>query len=151
MIFQYFFINQNFDLMKKTNFSLVLSGVLFLFFFGVQNVSAQYAGYAAPSDFHPKDMDVTDVDFLDVSTAQTVLEITIKNLSDDQGNSATEEANIAARHAYYSFLLANVEAGSGIGDVLPNSFFDLMTIINRYDIAVDPNAVFDEAVQLLEQ
>ena len=143
------FINQNFDLMKKTNFSLVFAGVLFMFFLGVQNVSAQYAGYAAPSDFHPKDMDVSDVDFQDIGNAQVLLEGAVKDLDGYQGQSAEDEANGAARHAYYSFLLASVESGSGVGDVLPNSFFELLTIINRYEIAVDPQAVYDEAVDLL--
>jgi hypothetical protein len=62
-----------------------------------------------------------------------------------------EEANQAARLAYYEYLLDALHAGSGIGDVLPYSTNDLLLIVGRYQagLGVDPVAIYDETVLML--
>lgn len=145
------FINQNFDLMKKANFSLVVASVMFLLFVGVNSVSAQ--GSFFQNDITHKDMNIDGIQLVDVDDAIQILSAEYKDLYQETPASDAAEANQSARLAYYEFLLENLHAGAGVGDVLPNSAGVLIGITSRYDqsAGVDPVAIYDETVQFLEQ
>lgn len=144
------FNNQNFDLMKKVNFSLVAASVMFLLFVGVQTVSAQ--GSFTQNVLTDKEMSIDGIQLVDVDQAITILSDAYKTLYTTTPSSNVEEANQAARLAYYEFILQSLQAGQGIGDVLPNSNHELLSIIGRYrgTLGIDAVAIYDETVQMLE-
>jgi hypothetical protein len=144
------FNNQNFDLMKKANFSLVVASVMFFFFAGVSAVSAQTSW---ESPLSAKDMDISGITLVSVDDAMLILTSAYKTLVATPAGTAAAEANQAARLAYYQYLMNALDNGQGIGDVLPYSQNNLLLITSRYQasIGVDPVAIYDETVQMLEQ
>jgi hypothetical protein len=138
--------------MKKANFSLVLSSLIFLLFIGVQSVSAQNS--LANSDvLEGKAFDVSDVDFVDIDDAMAILNSSIKNLGISlPGLNTTMEANTTARMAYYDYLAVEIEATGNVEEVIPNSVPALYQIVGRYqqDLGIDAEAIYTEVVALLD-
>lgn len=143
------FINQNFDLMKKAKFSLVLTGVMFFLFVGVQGVNAQSFQIDEGDALTVKDMDVDGVDLVVNGEAIVILNAAIKSL--DAGNTVVEEANAAARQSYYEFLLTELEQGASVDALLPTTGYDLYMIVSRFQesMGLDQQEIYDETVQLL--
>lgn len=148
--------NQNSDLMKKANFSLVLSSIVFLLFLGVSNLSAQtYAstlGLDAP--FDDKVLNVDDVQFVDVTEATVILSDQIKLVGQNMPTTGNyQEALNTTKVLYYSYLLEQIANSNSIIDVLPNSGGELLQYIGRFkaNLGLDAEEIYLQVVALLEQ
>lgn len=142
--------------MKKANFSLVLTSLVFLLFLGVQSVSAQASlDSNAPLDSKVIVMTVNDATLVSEAEAIEILSGEMKTLQQlDQGQlGATAEAKNSVRVAYYDAVLTSLIAGAGLNDALAASSTDLLRIINRFKASLGISAVtiFQETVGLLEQ
>lgn len=137
--------------MKKANFSLVIASVAFLFFLGVGSLSAQTLGVTT-ANFNGKVIDVTGVNFVDVTNAQDILKNqAVSLLADPTGLSLQDEANATARGEYYGYLLSLLDGAANLNDVLPASAVKLGEITSRYKAAmnVKPEEIFQETVDML--
>ena len=144
------------NLMKKANFSLVLTSLVFLLFLGVQSASAQASlDTDAPLDSKVITMTVNDANLISEAEAIELLSGEMKNLQlADQGQlGATAEVNSSVRIAYYDAVVTSLIGGAGLNDALSASTTDLLRIINRYkaDFGISAVTIFQETVGLLEQ
>ncbi|MCB0626332.1 MAG: hypothetical protein KDC43_21040, partial [Saprospiraceae bacterium] len=144
------------DLMKKANFSLVLSSIVFLLFLGVSNLSAQTfastLGLNAPID--DKTLNVDDVTFVDVTEATVILSNQIKQIDQTMPTSGNyQEALNTTKVLYYTYLLDQITSSNSIIDVLPNSGQQLLSYIGRFKstLGLDAEEIYLQVVALLEQ
>lgn len=140
--------------MKKANFSLVLTAMVFFMFLGVQSFAQNASEIDNPLTNKVLSTNgvslVSDVEAIDILSAE------YKDVSANMNDySATnfQEATTTAKLAYYKYLLSEIINGSGVKAALENSGQSLNEIVARYNptIGVSTVTVYEDTVDLLEQ
>ena len=139
--------------MKKANFSLVLSSIVFLLCLGVVSATAQTDGWTN-TNLDGKVLDISDISVPDADQAIAILSSAYKALPGQPMNTPTQEANVSARYAYYEYLINEIGAANSVVDVLPYSGTALQNIVNRFnpaEVSVSASAIYEEVKTMLDQ
>ena len=139
--------------MKKANFSLVLTAMVFFMFLGVQSFAQNASEIDNP--LTNKVLSTNGVSLVSDIEAIDILSAEYKSISqnlEDFTTTANEEATVVSRLEYMEYLIGEIMSGAGVKATLEQSGNALETIISKYNASVTLNseAIYLDTRALLE-
>lgn len=138
--------------MKKANFSLVITAMVFFMFLGVQSFAQTNELNNPLSTTKVMSTNgvslVSDIEAIDILSAE--YKDVLSNI-EDYTATANLEAKTATKLEYMKYLIQEISAGSGVKASLENSANFLTQAVSKYKAGLlDPETVYLETRALLE-